>query len=495
MTRGGDHNRYEVIVVGSGAGGGVVAGELAERGRRVLLLEAGGHYTAADFMRWEARAAHDYWWPLRFAFPAGEPSLGPVTLIGGRCVGGSTTINTKVALRASQRELDKWHAASGLINDSGGPFSMGDLAPYYDKVERYLGVRERTDDWDLKPCVQTAKRGFEALGATLKPVSAYTDHNCMQCGSCLQGCPTNAGKSTLNTYIHRNWLKGALTLETNAFVDRVLIEDGEAVGVEYTDAQGQTRTAHAAATVIAAGSLSTPQILMRSNVPNSNIGKHLGLHPAQFVFGLFDEPQDAHMVAPISGDCLDFAADEDGGFVVEAVTVQDPIGFTVSLCDENGPMWGEPLVATAKNYRRWVGLLNMSNDDNNASVNLDDNGREFFLSDFQPVELARINAAREFSTKVLKAAGATQILWSGLATTHMQGSCRMGVDPATSVVDTHGQSHEVKRLYVGDSSLHPRTLSVNPSLTIMALACRLAEHLDQGAGGQLETGRREQLVA
>ena len=107
-------------------------------------------------------------------------------------------------------------------------------------------------------------------------------------------------------------------------------------------------------------------------------------------------------------------------------------------------MWGEPLVEAAKKYRRWIGLLNMSNDDNNASVSLDENGNELFLSDFQPHELERINNARAFSARVLEAAGATQILWSGLATTHMQGSCRMGADPATSVVDTHGQSHEIR---------------------------------------------------
>jgi choline dehydrogenase-like flavoprotein len=487
--------RFEVIVVGSGAGGGVLAGELAERGRSVLLLEAGGHYTAADFTRWESRAGHAYWWPLRFAFPAGEPNLGPVVLIGGRCVGGSTVINTKVALRASQRELDKWHAATGLCNENGDPISRADLDPYYDRVERYLGVRERTDDWDLKTCVQTAKRGFEAVGATLEPTRAYTDHNCLQCGSCLQGCPTNAGKSTMNTYIHNNWLAGNLTLRPNSFVRRVLIEDGEAAGVQYTDARGELQTAQSDAVVVACGSLNTPQVLMRSGVPNASIGKHLGLHPAQFVFGLFDEPQDAHMVAPISSHCFDFAADEDGGFAVEAVTVQDPIGFTVSLCDENGPMWGNPLVEAARQYRRWVGLLNMSNDDNNGGVDLDDDGNERFTAAFGPRELDRINAAKTFSTKVLEAAGASRILWSGLATTHMQGSCRMGADPATSVVDTHCQSHEIKRLYVGDSSLHPRTLSVNPSLTIMALATRLAEHLDQGAGGQLDAPRREQLVA
>ena len=481
--------RYEVVVIGSGAGGGVVAGELAERGRSVLLLEAGGHYTAADFTRWESRAGHDYWWPLRFAFPAGDPGLGPVTLIGGRCVGGSTVINTKVALPASQRELDKWNAATGV------GISRGDLDPYYERVERYLGVRERTDDWDLKGCVQTAKRGFAAVGATLEPTRAYSDHNCMQCGSCLQGCPTNAGKSTLNTYIHRNWLGEHLTLRPNSLVSRVLIEDGEATGVQYADERGETHTVHADAVVVAGGSLSTPQILLRSGLSNPNIGRRLGLHPAQFVFGLFDEPQDAHMVAPISSHCFDFAADERGGFVVEAVTVQDPIGFTVSLCDENGPMWGEPLVEAARNYRRWVGLLNMSNDDNHASVILDDDGNEHFTSAFEPHELDRVNRAREFATNVLEAAGARRVLWSGLATTHMQGSCRMGADPDTSVVDPHCQSHEVKRLYVGDSSLHSRTLSVNPSLTIMALATRLADHLDKGAGGQLEARRSEQLVA
>jgi len=490
--------RFEVVVVGSGAGGGVVAGELAERGRSVLLLEAGAHYVAADFMRWESRAGHDYWWPLGFALPAGAPGLGPVVLISGRCVGGSTTINTKVALRATQRELDKWHAATGLCNERGEPISCADLDPYYDRVEDYLGVRDRSTDWDLKRCVQTAKRGFEAVGATLQPVRAYVDENCEQCGSCLQGCPTNAGKSTMNTYIKRNVLSGALVLRPNAFVERVLIEDHgdrpEATGVEYTNPEGQTCCVEADVVVVAAGSLRTPQVMLRSEVPNPNIGRHLGLHPAQFVFGLFDEPQDAHIVAPITGHCYDFAADEDGGFAVEAVTVQDPIGFTASLCDENGPMWGQPLVDAARKYRRWIGLLNMSNDDNNASVTLDEAGHELFLSDFQPNELERINQARAFSTRVLEAAGATQILWSGLATTHMQGTCRMGADAARSVVDIHGQSHEVRRLYVGDSSLHPRTLSVNPSLTIMALASRLADYLDSGAGGQLTAGR-EQLVA
>jgi choline dehydrogenase-like flavoprotein len=479
---------FEVVVVGSGAGGGVVAGELASMGRSVLLLEAGGHHTAEEFVRWEARAGHDLWWPLRFAFPEGDPGLGPVVLIGGRCVGGSTTINTKVALRASQRELDKWHAASGLRNERGDPISRADFDPYYDRVERYLGVRERTD-WDLKRCVQTAKRGFAAVGAELEPVRMYTDENCGQCGSCLQGCPTNSGKSTLNTYIHHNLPGGALTLRPDSTVGRIVIEDSgdgpEATGVEYADAAGELRRVDADVVVAACGSLSTPLLLLRSEVPNRMIGRTLGLHPAQFVFGRFNEPQDSHMVAPITSHCSQFAADDAGGFVVEAVTVQDPIGFAASLCDEQGPMWGQPLVDAAREYRHWVGLLNMSNDDNHARVELGPDGGERFVCAFEPNELERIRSALDFSRQVLEAAGAKQILWSSLATTHMQGSCRMGSDPSNSVVDNRGESHEVKRLYVGDSSLIPRTLSVNPSLTIMALASRLAEHLHANASGYL----------
>ena len=106
--------RYEVVVVGSGAGGGVVAGELAERGRGVLLLEVGPHKTAADYMRWEARAGHELWWPPAFAEPV-DGQGPPMLLFRGRCVGGTTAINTKVALRPDAEDYAKWHQASGLL--------------------------------------------------------------------------------------------------------------------------------------------------------------------------------------------------------------------------------------------------------------------------------------------------------------------------------------------------------------------------------------------
>jgi choline dehydrogenase-like flavoprotein len=477
--------QYDVAVVGSGAGGGVVAGELAERGRTVLLLETGPHLTASDFTRWEAKATHDLWWPIRFALIDGGAG-GTVGLIGGRCVGGSTTINTKVALRAADHDYAKWHEASGLVGASGAPFGASDLDPHYDSVERRLGVRERID-W--RKSVHTLTPGFSALGAPLTPVPSYTDPNCMSCGSCLQGCPTNAGKSTLNTYIHDALASSGLELRAGAHVERVVIEHGEATGVEYVDPDGATVHVDAGAVVVAAGTLNTPQLLMRSGMPDTVssrlIGRNLGFHPARLVYGLFDEPQDAHMVYPVTAHAMEHQHDEDGGFIVEATTIPDPIGFAVNLVDENGPLWGEPLVETMQQYRRWNGVLTMVNDDNNGSVTLDENGHEAFAADFTEPERERMVGALAFSCDVLEAAGASRVIWTGLVTTHVQGTCRMGSDPERSVVDADGRSWDVERLYVGDGSLVPRTLSVNPSLTIMALANRLAEHLHDDPHGYL----------
>jgi choline dehydrogenase-like flavoprotein len=476
-------SEFDLVVVGSGAGGGVVAGELAQCGRDVLLLEVGRHLTAENFRRWEAKATHDLFWPMRFAhLPDGDV----LAFLAGRCVGGTTTINTKVALRAHEHDVAKWYPATGLTNDRGEPFTAADLDPYYDRVEDFLGVRERSD-WEKS--VYTVEAGFRALGAKLEPVRSYTDANCTRYGSCLQGCPTDAGKSTMNTYIAKARARGLLELRPNAGVERVLIEDSaggpQAAGVEYVDAAGERHTVRARAVVVAAGALNTPQLLIRSGLGNAAVGRHLGLHPLRLVYGLFDEPQDAHLVYPITAHCMKFQHDEDGGFVIEGTTIMDPIAFATTIRDERGPLWGPRLVEAVRAFRRWIGLLAMVNDENNAAVVVDEEGRERFEVDLQPRELERIEAAFRFSRQVLEAAGARQVYWTGLISTHVQGSCRMGDDPGRSAVDRNCESHEVKRLFVGDASLIPRTLSVNPSLTVMALATRLAEHLEIDQNGYL----------
>jgi choline dehydrogenase-like flavoprotein len=489
----GSGDRFDVVVVGSGAGGGVVAGELADRGRRVLLLESGPHKTAADFMRWEAQANHELWWPIAWAEPP-QPAP-PMPLFRGRCVGGTTTINTKVALRPADHDYEKWHAASGLLGESGQPFGEADLLPYLVNVEERLGVRERSD-W--QQCIRTVEPGFKALGAELEPVISYTDYNCMRCGCCLQGCPTNAGKSTLNVFIHPPWAEGRLELRAECDVRRVVIEDDgdgpSATGVEYVDAGGATHVVSGDVVVIAAGALATPGVLLRSGIveasgatPSSKeIGHNLGFHVARLVEGLFDEIQDAHMVYPISSHCMQFARDEDGGFIVEAATIQDPIGFATALSDEHDvPLWGEELVEALRKYRYYTGLLTLVNDENTGAAWVDETGADRYSFNFNERERGRIDRSLKFARDVLTEAGARRVYQTGVLSTHVQGSCRMGSDPARSAVDAHGESHDVRRLFVGDSSVIPRTLSVNPSLTIMALASRLGAYLDADERGYL----------
>jgi choline dehydrogenase-like flavoprotein len=457
----------EVVVVGSGAGGGLIAAELGGRGRDVLLLEAGGLYPAEDHTRFELEARHRLWWPARFA----QTGDGPVALLAGRCVGGGTVINTKVAMRAAGFDLARFGERTGLR------MTPADLDPWYELVERWLGVRKRAD-WT--PSVHRVQRGFAALGASLEPVRSYTDYNCSRCGACLQGCPTNAGKSALNTFIAPALGRGELRLRTHTTVERVLIHDGTVSGVAHRR-RGVPGVVRARVVVLAAGALNTPQILLNSpdftglDTPSTRLtGRTLGLHPARLVYGRFDEPLDCHQVYPITAHCLD----HQESFVVEGTTIQDPVSFTESLVDDRGrPLWGRRLATVARDYRHWAGLLVMAGDENTGVIELGPGGDAVISKRFSPMERARLDDGRAFAVAALRASGAREVVWSGLSTSHVQGSAPMGGDPVRSVVDPAGRSHDVAGLYVGDGSLIPASLSVNPSLTIMALAAKVAHHI------------------
>ena len=135
------------------------------------------------------------------------------------------------------------------------------------------------------------------------------------------------------------------------------------------------------------------------------------------------------MVYPITAHAMGHQHDEDGGFVVEATTIQDPIGFATTIEDENGPLWGEPLVETVRAFRRWIGLLVMMNDDNNGSVQLDGDGQEAFTAEFNDAERERMERRARLLARGAGGGRRPQVLWTGLITTHVQGTCRMGSDP------------------------------------------------------------------
>ena len=470
----------EVVVVGSGAGGGLIAAELGRRGHDVLLVEAGGLHPAEDRTRFELAARHQLWWPARCTVPRTDDDE-PVALLAGRCVGGTTVINTKVAMRAADFDLARFHAETGLRGPGGAPFAPADLDPWYARVEQRLGVRERAD-WT--PSVHTVAAGFTELGACLEPVRSYTDHTCGRCGSCTTGCPTNAGRDTWNTYLAPALGRGEIRLLTNRTVTQVLLSTSSTprvTGVRYRNPDGSSGEVAAPVVVLAAGSLNTPQILLSSvdyvelDTPSTRLaGATLGLHPARLVYGLFDQPQDCHQVYPITAHCLT----HQRSFVVEGTTIQEPVSFAAGMIDPLGrPLWGVDLATVMRDYRYWAGLLVMANDENTGTVELDPGGHPVITKGFSPAERRRLGDALAFTVEVLRAAGATRVVWSGLSTSHVQGTVRMGDDPARSVVDAAGRAHGVDGLYVGDGSVLPASLSVNPSLTIMALAAMIADGL------------------
>ena len=463
MGVGGVSERFEVVVVGSGAGGGVVAGELAAQ--RPVGAAAGGRRAPH---RRGVRALGGAGPPttsggrLRFAFPAGDPGLGPVVLIGGRCVGGSTTINTKVALRASparaRQVARRQRAAQRARRADLARRSRSALRPGRDGTWA-CGVRT---DWDLKRCVQTAKRGFDAVGAHARAGDDVHRRELRPVRVVPAGLPDELRQVDAE-HLHpaHSSPSGALTLrpESHGAADR---DRGprrrrpRRPASSTPTRDGARHEVDADAIVAACGSLSTPLLLLRSGGAQRDGRPHAGaasgavrVRAVRRAAGLAHGRADHQ---PLPG----FAADDAGGFVVEAVTVQDPIGFAASLCDENGPMWGQPLVDAARAVPPLGRVAqHVKRRQQRDRSTLDADGGEQFTCELPAPELERIQSALEFSRQVLEAAGAEPDPVVVAGDHAHAGQLPDGQRPVQLGRRLHGESHEVKRLYVGDSSADP----------------------------------------
>src|SRR5579864_5878775 len=160
---------YDVIIIGSGAGGGPVAYQLASAGKKIAIIEAGGFYTTNDFDRFELLALKKLWWKPRWTSNYELGYDGEIALGMGRCVGGSTTIFTAVAHRAPEFNFTEWNKETGIENEKGEPLSSTDLDPYYSQVEGDTGVRKYTE-WD--DGLKMIDKGFQKIGHPFKPVNA-----------------------------------------------------------------------------------------------------------------------------------------------------------------------------------------------------------------------------------------------------------------------------------------------------------------------------------
>lgn len=486
---------YDAVIVGSGAGGGEMAYRLATGGKKVAIIEAGGSYNTDQFTRFELQALRNLWWEPRFTSNhelSGGRLKDEVALGMGRCVGGSTTIFTAVAFRAFPENVDGWSKTTGLVNDQGLPLLMSDLVPSYEKVERETSVAKYTD-WDAG--VHALQKGFTKVGSPLKPVDAFVNQDCDHSG-CLFGCPTGAKRGSLVSYVIPALYLGA-EIFANCFVTEVMLRESnagekkmEACGVKFRDESGNMRVLTGKVVVLAAGALETPQVLLRSKVPEAvgyspsskQIGRNLAANTGTIIIGKFEEVLNNWEMHPLSAHLDDFALARNGGFLLEASEIMEgPLGLSEVLVDSEGvAMVGNELKRVMKEYKRMAGVFINIHDENDGAIVMGEGANAQPAKLFKPVtgtDLRRLEKARAFTAEAMTAAGAREVYGTILLSHHGQGTCRMGEDARASVVDSNGESHDVARLFVADGSLIPSIIDVNPSLTIYALADKVARHL------------------
>ncbi|MFN8543779.1 MAG: GMC family oxidoreductase [Candidatus Binatia bacterium] len=482
------HELAEAVVIGSGAGGAVVARELAARGRDVVLLEEGGFFTRRDFTGNPPAMLDLLYRDRGLTGTIGRPFI-PIPL--GRCVGGTTTINSGTCYRAPDWVLDDWAERHGVTGAR-----EGDLRPWFERIEVDLGVQPVDD-----AAYGRNSRLFEQGAAQLGWAGARIPRNargCVGSGVCAFGCPQDAKQATHVGHVPRALADGA-RLFTRCRVERVLLSHGHAIGVigRFLDTSGRPTGRElrvlARHVIVACGALLTPALLERSGVPDPSgmRGRNLHVHPAVRVGALFDEPVRGWEEVPQAYNLHQFTREGifiQGQFVPPAMAapVLPGVGlahkarmarfanlasFGALISDESAgrvraTRSGFPRVtyqmnaADARRMARAVGLT--------AEVFFTAGAREVYSGVHSRAVLRGLHDAHALQQATLPPAEFELMAF------HPQGTAKMGEDRVRAVTDSWGRVHGTGGLWVGDASLFPSSCKVNPQITIMALAARLA---------------------
>jgi choline dehydrogenase-like flavoprotein len=514
----------DVVIVGSGAGGGVIAKELGESGLTVVVLEAGRRYDPkkdypTDRQDFELSSGDVFSArnPLRDRYTTGgTPFVYPHV----KGVGGSTLHYVAISPRL--------HESDFLVRSRDGvgadwPFRYPDLEPYYTRVEEVLGM-SGPDDSDANPFEPprskryptpphpfnltslAVKRGADRLGLHFvrEPLAIPTldwkgRRACVGAGTCTLGCQIGAKSSIDVTYVPRAEATGRVEIWPECTAREVTVgPDGKARGVVYFDPEGVEREIQGRAIVVAGNAIETPRLLLLSRsrlfpdgLANSSglVGKYFTEHLAVFTKGLFSERLDPWRGVPTGGILQDFYETDPRAGFARGFSVLLSFGgqWPLSIARRVGGWGAEHRARMKESFAHIAGLASVGEQlpDIRNEVRLDpsekdSNGLPVPLLINQPREndLAMIRRISACQAEILQAAGAVRV-WedpfrSG-ASSHFMGTCRMGIDASTSVVDARCRAHDVPNLFIGDGSVLPTAGAVNPALTISAIATRTAE--------------------
>lgn len=488
-----DHSEEcDVVVVGSGAGGSVIAKELAEVGLSVIVLEEGSLFTRKDFAGPPWERFRRFYRAQGTTVALGRPTI-PLPL--GKAVGGTTLVNSGTCFRTPDRVLQRWGSEDGI--DAIDPDTM---RPFFERVEKILHVRSVPEEL-LGENGRVFRRGVETLGLHGAPMQRNIN-GCRGCGVCVFGCPSDAKQSTHLNYLPRAQRHGAGIL-SNARAQRVIVEEGRARGVEArmvdpdTGAVGPRLLVRSKVVVLAAGAVHTPMLLHRNAIGgrSGQLGRNLRIHPAAAIGALFSED-----VYSWRGTLQPYYVDEwrESHDLMVEVTSLTP---GVSAGSFPGTGAGvKDLIAHMKNF---AGAGVFVSDTSSGRVRKVGSGEPVITYALNRTDTRKLVRGIVHVAEVFLAAGAKTVFTGlpGVGTVssrtdleavqeagirpgalrltafHPVGTARMGPDGSNSVVDIWGETHDVDGLFVADASMLPGCPSVNPMITIMAFATRTADRI------------------
>ena len=486
----------DVCVIGSGAGGAVLAAGLAEAGHRVLLMEEGPRYSRQGWDGDEARAYRDLYQDQGFRSTAD----GSILILQGRSVGGGTTVNWTTCYRTPSRILEHWRSKHGIEG-----LDEASLAPHFDAVEARLNIHR----WSEAPpnannqviLDGAAKLGWEAA------VTARNVRGCANSGYCGLGCPVDGKQAMHLTYIPDGQAAG-MGLLVGARAVRIEHVNGVASEVSAVAMDPATKRptgvairVSAGVVVVSCGAINSPALLLRSGVnPGGRVGKRTMLHPVAAVVTRFDKPIHGYFGAPQSAAShqhVDRGADRVG-FFIEAAPLQPmmaslPTGYfgaahaelmtnlshissLIALSvdglvpgDEGGTTSIRSDGAPKLDYPVGPALVECFRASHEALVMLGFAAGASIVGTTHARQDVRLSAADQIGQLANLRYGAGE---HGIFSAHQMGGCCMGGDPERSVVDTDHRVRGFKNLFVVDGSVLPTALGVNPSETIYGLAHR-----------------------
>lgn len=502
-----------VVIIGSGAGGGTLGNELAQKGIDVVILEAGARHEYEDFVNDEWESFGQLAWVDKrttsgdWRVAKDFPNL-PAWIV--KSVGGSTVHWAGASLRFQEHEfkdLSHYGKIEGA-NLLDWPITLADLEPYYAKAEDKMGVT-RTNGIEGLPGnnnFKVLKAGADKLGykechtGNMAINSAERDGrmSCQQTGFCFQGCKWGAKWSTLYTEIPKGEATGKLELRPNSMVQKIEHDkSGKVTGVLYVDKDGKQQLQKARIVAVAGNSIESPRVLLNSasgmfpdGMANSSgqVGKNYMRHTTGSVYGIFEKPVHMYRGTTMAGIIRDEARhDPSRGFVggYEMETLGLGLPFMAAFLDPGG--WGRSFTSALDQYSNMAGLWivgeDMPQEDNRITLHKDEKDKyglpiaNVHFSD-HPNDIAMRNHAYQQGQALYEAVGATRAFPTPpYPSTHNLGTNRMSEKARDGVVNKHGQSHDIKNLFVSDGSQFTTGGAENPTLTIVSLAIRQAEYI------------------